>query len=769
MPGQLCLGLHRGVGAMVAHPPVVSGPGTYRVELASQLHDEQLVSVVLSRGTDPGSPDWAHSVEAALECLRPCRSGDRDGPRRCRPIVRFHNTPELGLSVLAPHDRHEPIPGHRAEHHEIQCSLGDEFAFPLDSKNLATAEILVDSRSLGWRIDDALVSGIGPSYRRERPRWSCERRDGTPVDGVSERLFGVGLPFAGPSAETGALASAPGYELGFEHRSPGWPACTTGVRAGDDPETAWMCVLDAGHGVCDPVDCPVACGDGVCDVWEKCSTCAQDCGVCREPAADLVATAITCTPGIIDAGDSLDCAITLANLGDEGAYGFTTELWLSRDAMAGEPDSTPVYERDRWLADCPITRLDAGATETVACSATLPAQTVAGAWHVGVVGDSADAFAELDERNNRVYGAIEVISDHVPPADIAVTEFSCFGVTNTGSDVLCTMIVNNLGGTAIEEFQGELRLSDNVAISNEDTLLATCEFGALEPGQSQGIFCTGMIPLRTGTGEWFMGFIADPADTVFELDEDNNIGYKAIHVVPGPADLVVSSVSCPPSATSPGEVSCSVEIRNVGDRSVTSFGNEMRLSNDTTINNFDILLGTCDRVFNLGPGMSQIISCRGDIPAGIISTRYVGVIADSSRSVSEFDEDNNTGHDSVMISPGPADLTVSAPSCPFSVTAPGPISCSVRITNQGGSQALFFSNEMYLSRDSSVGFGDSLIGSCTVFSVAPGASQTVTCDGNVPDGLFYSTGYLVVAVDRPSTIMESDETNNTGASSILIW
>ena len=80
-----------------------------------------------------------------------------------------------------------------------------------------------------------------------------------------------------------------------------------------------MCVRNAGHTACDPVDCPDACGDGACDVWEECPTCAQDCGVCREPTADLVATGITCAPGTIDAGGSLDCEITLANRGDEGA------------------------------------------------------------------------------------------------------------------------------------------------------------------------------------------------------------------------------------------------------------------------------------------------------------------------------------------------------------------------------------------------------------------------------------------------------------------
>jgi hypothetical protein len=56
--GQLCLGLNRGVGAMVAHPPVADEPGTYTVKFAAQVKNDQLIEVALSRGTDSECWIW---------------------------------------------------------------------------------------------------------------------------------------------------------------------------------------------------------------------------------------------------------------------------------------------------------------------------------------------------------------------------------------------------------------------------------------------------------------------------------------------------------------------------------------------------------------------------------------------------------------------------------------------------------------------------------------------------------------------------------------
>jgi subtilase family serine protease len=134
---------------------------------------------------------------------------------------------------------------------------------------------------------------------------------------------------------------------------------------------------------------------------------------------------------------------------------------------------------------------------------------------------------------------------------------------------------------------------------------------------------------------------------VRESDEGNNTGYTSI-TVRQDADLVVSSVSCPPSATSPGTIRCSVLISNRGGGAASFFSNEMRLSYDSNIDSFDTRLGSCD-IFSLSAGASQTVICDGTVPPGHMGFRYVGVVADSPSRVSESDERNNTGAASVNL------------------------------------------------------------------------------------------------------------------------
>ncbi|WP_437639503.1 CARDB domain-containing protein [Sorangium sp. So ce854] len=759
LPGQLCLGLNGGVGAMVAHPPVADGPGTYAVRFAAQVKSDQRIEVVLSRGTDSESPDWARSVSAALECSRPCESAADGRPRRCRPVVRFHNTPELGLDADPPHGRHEARPGHSAQDYELQCALKGEHGFPLPTSGAVSAEIVVERRSLGWKIDGALVSGFGPSYRLDRARWSCEHMDGTPAESAAQRLFVVGMPFAEPAGSP----DQPGYELAIEHWSPDGARCAAAPLAGEVSGGAWMCVRDARYAPCDEGGCPETCGDGTCDAWEACSTCQSDCGACGRRVAELVVASIACGQSV-EAGGPVSCELVLANQGAADAGEFDNQLWLSPDeAFSGV---------DALLGSCRSSPIAAGSTSTVTCGGAVPPATEAGTWYLGFIADSSDAVVELDELNNLGHASIAVASDYVPPADLAFSSVDCLSLPLvTGREVECLVTVASIGGQSADPFLVALRLSSDTIITGSDTLLGTCQGHSMAPGTSRTFVCTGAVPLGTMVGPWFMGVMVDSDDAVPESDESNNTGHHSgsVFVQRGPPDLVVSSVDCPSSAMSPGAITCSARISNQGDSAVISFSSEMRLSSDTNITRADALLGACGDVFGLPAGGSQTITCRGDIPAGhAFSSQYVGILADSSSSVPELDESNNTGHDAISIRQSQADLVVSSVDCPPSATSPGAITCSARISNQGGSAASWFSSEMRLSSDTNITSTDALLGACDIVSLPAGGSQTITCRGEIPAGHAFPSQYVGILADSSSSVPELDERNNTGHDAISI-
>jgi subtilase family serine protease len=758
IPGNLCLGLNRGVGAMAAHPPVADGPGTYIVSFAALVENDQRIEVAVSRGTDSESPDWARSVSVGLECFRPCEAATQARPRLCRPFVRFHDTPKLKLETGLEHERYEAMPGHSAQDYELKCALREEHGFPLPTTGTITAEIAVEGRSIGWKIDGARVSGFGPSYQLERSRWSCERTDGTPVE-KAQRLFVVGLPFG----EAAQSPDQPGYELVFEHWSPDERLCSGGSSSARESDSAWMCVRDARYAACSEADCPEACGDGACDTWETCSTCQSDCGICGStPIAELGVESIECGHSFNNGGP-VSCDIVLVNKGTASAGEFDNQLRLSHDETFSSADAL--------LGSCTSNALEAGSTSTITCNGTVPFATEAGTWYLGLIADSSDAVAELDESNNLRSKAITVVSDYVSPTDLVISSVDCISpAVGTGEEVECFVTVKNVGGLDAGPFLVDLLLSKDEIIDASDTLLDTCEVLGVGAGSSLTIICTGTVPLGTLVGSRYLGVMADSHGEVLESDKSNNTGYdsSSILINAGPPDLVVSSVSCPPNATSPGPISCSVTMKNGGDSVANFVKNEMRLSSDTYISSADTLLGSCEVTF-VSPGQSKTFMCSGSIPAGQTGfTKYVGILADSQSFISELDESNNTGYDSVSIQQGPADLVVSSVSCPASATSPGAISCSASIKNQGTGNASLFSSVMRLSDNTTIDSFDTQLGSCDVsFGLSPGQSQTITCSGSIPPGKS-GVKYVIVTADSTLQVSESNEGNNTGSDSVSI-
>jgi subtilase family serine protease len=767
IPGNLCLGLNRGVGAMAAHPPIADGPGTYIAEFAAHVKNDQLIEMALSRGTDGESPDWARSVSVGLECFRPCEDATKARPRQCRPVVRFHDTPELELDLEPDpvhEERYQAMPGHSAQDYEVKCALREEYGFPLPTTATIAAEIVVEGRSIGWKIDGARVSGFGPSYQLEHSRWSCERTDGTPVENGARRLFVVGLPFG----EAAKSPDEPGYELAFEHWSGNASVCAGGSPSAGESDGAWMCVRYARYAACSEADCPEACGDGTCDTWETCSTCKSDCGTCSSTGtqvAELAVASIECGQSINNGGP-VSCDIVLVNDGTAGAGEFDNQLWLSHDETFSSADVL--------LGSCTSSALEAGSKSTITCSGTVPAATEAGTWYLGLIADSSDAVAELDENNNLGSKAITVVSDYVSPTDLIVASVDF--CSESPGKVECSVTIENIGGVDAGPFVANLLLSKDEIIDPSDTLLEmiTCQFPGVGAGMSQWMKCTGKIPLGIH-GSHYVGVIADSLDAVPESDNGNNTGHSSTFIVVEPSpDLVVSSVSCPASATSPGQIDCAVTIKNQGDGAANFFDNEMYLSDDMTIDTFfDTELGTCqEKILSLPAGQSKTITCTGAIPAGNAGfNKYVLVNADSSfPGVDESNEDNNTGYDSVSIEQGKADLVVSSVNCPTSAMSPGMISCSVTIKNQAASGASSFTNEMWLSSNTTLdAFGDTTLGTCNVpFGLSAGQSTTITCAGSIPMG---KSGFQYVVIETDSSfpgVSESDENNNTGYDSVSI-
>ena len=146
-------------------------------------------------------------------------------------------------------------------------------------------------------------------------------------------------------------------------------------------------------------------------------------------------------------------------------------------------------------------------------------------------------------------------------------------------------------------------------------------------------------------------------------------------------------------------------------------------------------------------------------------TYYIIAKADAPGAIGEIDETNNTAYKTIIIGP---DLSVSSMTVPVSGGAGATISIGDTTKNSGAGAADASTTSFYLSTNSTLDVGDTLLGSRSVPALAAGASSTGTTSVTIPAGTAPGTYYIIAKADAPGTIAETNEANNTVYKTIVI-
>jgi subtilase family serine protease len=492
--------------------------------------------------------------------------------------------------------------------------------------------------------------------------------------------------------------------------------------------------------------------------------------------ADIIVQAVSC-PATLQAGATVSCDVTFANVGGTPATAFANELRVSADAV--------INAADTLIGNCGVTGLGTGATTTVKCSGVVSAGTGVGPWFAGVEADSGSLIVEGNEANNTGAAAFAVTAPATAPAapDIVVTAMACSASVAQGGTVSCAVTFTNQGFTAASVFANQLWLSLDTTINGADALVGTCGVTDLAIGASTTVNCAGTVPVSAAVGPWYAGIVADSGNTVVEADETNNVstaGFNVTVVPPTPppprSDIQITSIVCPANADQGGTLTCTVTFTNGGGTVAGAFDNELRLSTDATITNTDTLLANCG-LSGLAVATPTTVTCSGMVGVSTVAGPwFAGVIGDSAGAVIELDETNNTASTpvTVVVAPPPPpppdpDLAITAVSCPATANPGDPIACSVTVINQGASPAGASTVELRWSVDKVIGGADVVLGTCAVGALAGGASTTVACNGVVPLTATLALYYYVGAiVDSASVVTETSETNNTSYTPLLV-
>jgi subtilase family serine protease len=456
---------------------------------------------------------------------------------------------------------------------------------------------------------------------------------------------------------------------------------------------------------------------------------------------DFVVSAVSAPPSAMG-GQQFQVQVTVCNQGTTSGS-TPVDAVLSSDEVFSTMDTLIGGQPSPWLmpGQCETVQVQGGAW--------VPD----GPWFVGAIADAFNGQAELIETNNTRSGGVLAVGNG---PDLTVTQVTAPPSTLPGSSWQAQVTVCNQG-TAPGGAPVDLFLSSDETITGQDLMVGGAGLPSLSPGQCQQV---AINAFSSPTGIWFVGAIVDSFNGTFELIETNNTRSGGRIGIDSQPDLVIASVSGPPSVAPGPQSSVTVTVCNQGTMSAPgSF--DVVLSTDSTITTSDQFMGGGGTP-PLAPGecATQTVTVAGGAPDG---TYFWGAIADTFNSVFELFEDNNSRAGNRVGFGMMPDLVVSSVSGPPTVVPGGTINASVTVCNQG-TQMAPFQVDLFASLDGQISTADFLVGGSGGPSLAPGQCSTVNVSGPAPGPGLYTLGAIA---DAPQMVMEFFEDNNTGAGGLL--
>ena len=215
------------------------------------------------------------------------------------------------------------------------------------------------------------------------------------------------------------------------------------------------------------------------------------------------------------------------------------------------------------------------------------------------------------------------------------------------------------------------------------------------------------------------------------------------------SDLSVSSLT---ASVAGSTISIGDTTRNGGSGAAGASTTSFYLSTDSTLDAGDTLLGS-----RLVPALAAGASSAGTtsvlIPAGTTpGTYYIIAKADAPDAIAETNEANNTTYTTIIIG---IDLSGSSFTAPATAIPGTTISIGDATANSGASVAGASTTSFYLSTNSTLDAGDTVLGSRPVPALAAGASSTGTISVTIPLGTAPGTYYIIAKADAPASLQRT--------------
>ena len=235
------------------------------------------------------------------------------------------------------------------------------------------------------------------------------------------------------------------------------------------------------------------------------------------PKPDLILPAVSTTTTVLLPGDNLRIASTVTNQGTAKADAFTIAFHPSANAVYGDSDDIDL------VATRSLSRLTIGSSNSSSTDLTVSAATTPGNYYICAQADSADTVDE---------GAFEDNNARCTDAPLAVTypDLIMTDVTpavtsaNQGTYISANSTVSNQGLIPSGASKVGFLLSLNQTHGDADDIpISTIHLvSSLNAGDSSTATTSIKLPTGITPDDYYLCAVADSADAVAEMDENNN-------------------------------------------------------------------------------------------------------------------------------------------------------------------------------------------------------------------------------------------------------
>jgi subtilase family serine protease len=244
-----------------------------------------------------------------------------------------------------------------------------------------------------------------------------------------------------------------------------------------------------------------------------------------KPTPDLALTRnFDVEPVRTAAGTEVQIAYNFANNGSTAVYAPSIGFYLSTDNALSTDDvfvgSNRLFE---WNGIFPFSY------NYLTSKLPIPRSTVPGQYYILGVADDQNEFAETDETNNVRFAPLEVTAAR-PDIRLLANPYLSSKQVIAGGQVATESYVYNIGAAPAGVSKVAYYLSADLVLSANDVLLGSTNTVEVRAGYSEIVTGTLKVPAATGSGRYYVLFVADYLNQVDDSNRDNNIGYTTLTV-----------------------------------------------------------------------------------------------------------------------------------------------------------------------------------------------------------------------------------------------